>query len=148
MEDPYILLVGDESPLAQSDAPPSYGELSRLPLIGFNSSRAQDSMLETLRAHGADPRFTFKSDLQATLQAMVAAGLGVAVVPYLTIDPTHDGTSVIELPDVPPRIISLVWSRKRDRSLAAARFVQIGRTTCPRFRRAPTDAPPACRLAA
>ena len=41
---------------------------------------------------------------------MVAAGLGVAIVPRLTIDETNSATAVIPLEGVvPPRQIALVW---------------------------------------
>jgi DNA-binding transcriptional LysR family regulator len=132
MEDPFVLVVSGRSPLAEQDEPPSLAEIGDMPLIGFNDSRAQDRVLEALRARGIEPEFVFRSDLNATVQSLVAADIGVAIAPYLSVDPQHPGTSVIELPDLPPRKIVLIWHRDRARPPSAALFTDAVRTTCAR----------------
>jgi DNA-binding transcriptional LysR family regulator len=51
--------------------------------------------------------------------------VGVALVPLLTVDPTHDGTVVLGLPGVPSRRIGIAWHRDRYRSPAARAFVEL-----------------------
>ena len=50
---------------------------------------------------------------------MVAAGLGAAVVPRLTVDEEDERVRVVELDDVPPRTIAVVWHRDRHRGPSA-----------------------------
>ena len=58
---------------------------------------------------------------------MVAAGIGVALVPLLTVDPSDDRIAVVDLGDrVPARLIGVAWHRDRLRTPAAER-VRRGR---------------------
>jgi DNA-binding transcriptional LysR family regulator len=134
MEDPFILLVPVQSPLAMQDGPRSLEDIRQLPLIGFSDSRAQTEMLHTLAAGGLDARFACRADTSPALQALVAAGLGVAIVPYLAIDSMYPGTTVVELEELPARRIWLLWHRDHAPSLAARTFTDIARAACPRFR--------------
>lgn len=132
MDDPFVLLVPADSPLADDEDAPSLAEIARMPLIGFNRSRAQDQVLAALRSVGAQPDFAYRSDLNSTVQALVAGGLGVAVVPYLSVDPQHVGTSVVELHEPEPRRIGLFWSRERTLPPPADTFIEAVRDTCAR----------------
>jgi DNA-binding transcriptional LysR family regulator len=58
------------------------------------------------------------------VQALVAAGVGLALVPQLTMDPEDESTALIELPKIPPRIIAVAWHRDRYRTPAARAFVE------------------------
>ena len=58
------------------------------------------------------------------MQALVAAGVGSALVPRLTMDPEDQTTVMIELPKLPPRVIALAWHRDRYRTPAARAFVE------------------------
>ena len=61
-----------------------------------------------------------------TVQAMVGAGIGIALAPLLTIDLNDPTCTAIDLRGlVPPRRLSLVWHRDRYRSPAAAAFVDV-----------------------
>jgi DNA-binding transcriptional LysR family regulator len=68
--------------------------------------------------------FVFRSDHNQTVQALVAAGVGSALVPRLTMDPADESTVMIELPKLPPRVIALAWHRDRYRTPAAHAFVE------------------------
>jgi DNA-binding transcriptional LysR family regulator len=73
----------------------------------------------------------FRSDDNATLQAMVAAGMGIALVPRLTVNEADSRVAVIELGErVPPRLIGLAWHRDRYRSPAALAFVDAALELC------------------
>ena len=73
----------------------------------------------------------FRSDDNATLQAMVAAGMGIALVPRLTVNEADTRVAVIELGErVPPRLIGLAWHSDRYRSPAALAFVEAALELC------------------
>ena len=57
------------------------------------------------------------------MQALVASGVGSALVPKLTMDPEDETTELIDIPKLPPRVIALAWHRDRYRTPAAHAFV-------------------------
>ena len=103
MRDPYVLLVAADSPLAQREAPPTTREMASLPLISYRSSREATHLDELVRGHGNEPRVIFRSDDNGAVQAMVAAGLGVALVPRLAVDVRDPGVVARLLGDAVPR---------------------------------------------
>jgi DNA-binding transcriptional LysR family regulator len=74
---------------------------------------------------GVRPRFVFRSNDNGTVQAMVAAGLGVALSPLLAVDTADPKVRIIQLAEpVPPRVLTIVWHRDRYRPPAASAFVE------------------------
>jgi len=131
LSDPYVLVVPADSPLARRERPPSLREIAELPLIGNRVCRSLEAGLQTLRATGKDPRIVFRSDHNETVQGIAAAGMGVALVPRLTVDASDRRVVVIELGDrLPPRLIAIAWHRDRRRSRAAQAFVESARELC------------------
>ncbi len=134
LEDPYVLVVQARSPLAARRRRPTLAEVAELPLIGFRQCRTSSRLEAHLRSEGLDPRFVFRSDDNGTVQAMVGAGVGVAIVPRLTVDLNDASTAVVELGDaVPPRRISLLWHRDRYRSPATRAFTAVAQEVCAEF---------------
>ena len=132
MDDPYVLVVPASSPLAQA-GPAGLDEIADLPLIGHWTCRVLPRVEAELRAQGVEPNFVFRSDIIGTVQALVAAGVGNAIVPRLAVDFADEQVSVVDLaPDVPvqPRVIALFWHRDRYRSPAALGFVEAAREVC------------------
>ena len=132
MDDPYVLVVSADSPLAGA---PQAGleEIADLPLIGHWTCRVLPRVEAELRAQGVEPNFVFRSDIIGTVQALVGAGVGNAIVPRLAVDFADRQVSVVELgADVPvqPRVIALFWHRDRYRSPAALGFVEAAREVC------------------
>ena len=125
MRDPYVAVLPADSPLATRPKPPSLRELAAMPLIGNRQCRSVHQIENRFRDAGLEPRVVFRSDDNGTIQELVAAGVGVALVPLLTVDPAHDGTAVIGLAGVPPRRIGIAWHRDRYRSPAARAFVEL-----------------------
>ena len=89
--DPYVLLAPSDSEIARSDRPIRPRELATLPLIGYR--RPDDGVEALLRSRGLDPEIVFRSDEGGTVQGLVGAGIGYAVVPLLGVDrsPRRDG---------------------------------------------------------
>jgi molybdate transport repressor ModE-like protein len=121
MRDPYVLVVPAGSPLLDRTSPPSYREIAEHDLIGHKHCR---TLAKIEAGFGRPVRFVFRSDHNQTVQALVAAGVGLALVPQLTMDPEDESTALIELPKIPPRVIALAWHRDRYRTPAAHAFVE------------------------
>jgi molybdate transport repressor ModE-like protein len=137
MRDPYVLLVPADSPLAARGQPPSLREISELPLISYRSCRTTQRVEERLRLAGREPRVVFRSDDNGTVQGLVAAGVGVALVPRLTVEEGDSSIAVIDLGErVPPRLIALAWHRDRHRTPAAEAFVEAAQALCRGLERA------------
>jgi molybdate transport repressor ModE-like protein len=130
LADPYVLVVPHDSPLALRRRV-SIKEIARLPLIGFRSCR-NDHRIETqLRARGFAPSIVFRSDDNPTVQALVAAGVGAALMPRLTVDTTSPATASVDASDLfPPRLLGLVWHRDRAQSKAARALVDVAQDVC------------------
>ena len=126
LRDPYVLVVPAASSLASIPPFPSVQLIGEQPLIGFRSCRSTDAVEAYLRHHGGEPRFVFRSEDNGTVQAMVGAGIGVALVPLLAVDTGSPAVAVIPT-DLPPRRIALMWHRDRYRSPAARAFVDMAR---------------------
>ena len=127
--DPYVLVVPAGSPLASRDRPPSLRELLDHPLISNRTCRTTQRVEDRLRHAGREPNIAFRSDDNGTVQGLVAAGVGVAVVPRLTVDETDPAVQVVDLGDrVPPRLVGIAWHRDRRRTRAADAFVELART--------------------
>jgi DNA-binding transcriptional LysR family regulator len=123
LRDPYVLIVPVDSPLA--DVAPSLAELRDVPLVGFRDCSAVAPIEAAFRAEGIDPKWTFRSNDNPTVQALVAAGIGVAVMPRLTVDTTDPRITVVDLGHaVPPRIVAIAQHRDRYSSPAARAFVE------------------------
>jgi molybdate transport repressor ModE-like protein len=121
MRDPYVLVVPPDSPLLDRASPPTYREIAEHDLIGHKHCR---TLAKIEAGFGRPVRFVFRSDHNQTVQALVAAGVGLALVPQLTMDAEDESTALIELPKIPPRIIALAWHRDRYRTPAARAFVE------------------------
>jgi molybdate transport repressor ModE-like protein len=132
MLDPHVLVVPADSELARRHKPPSLREVAGMPLIGNRLCRSVHQVETRLRDAGVEPQIVFRSDDNGTIQGLVAAGVGVALVPLLTVDTGHEGTAVLALADVPPRRIGIAWHRDRYRSPAALAFVDLARDVCAR----------------
>ena len=121
LRDPYVLVVAADSPLANREKSPTLREVGELDLIGHRHCRTVQH-LEGMFGRPLD--FVFRSDHNQTVQALVAAGVGSALVPRLTMDPEDPTTVMVELPKLPPRVIALAWHRDRYRTPAARAFVE------------------------
>jgi DNA-binding transcriptional LysR family regulator len=131
MDDPYVLLVRADSPLASSRTAPSLKEIGGIPLIGYRQCRSLFAVEERFRGTGLEPQIVFRSDDNTTIQGMVAAGVGSALVPRLTVE-TRD-EAVLALPvdaRIPPREIGIAWHKHRYHSPAARALVAVAGRVC------------------
>jgi DNA-binding transcriptional LysR family regulator len=129
LRDPYVLVASVDAAIARRDKVPSLREIAEQPLIGFRECRSTEILADQLRTTGREPRFVFRSDDNGIVQGLAAAGVGVAVVPQLTVDENDETTTIIGLgPKVAPRIVGIAWHRDRYHSAAARAFVETARS--------------------
>ena len=130
LTDPYVLLVPADHDLADAGRA-SLAEVGDVTLIGNRACRSTALAEGELAQRGVGVDVAFRSDDNGTVQGLVGAGFGVALVPLLTIDRNDDLVRVLELqPEIPPRRISLVWHRDRHRSPAARAFADVAAEVC------------------
>ena len=130
MRDPYVLLVPAGSPLA-GKAQVSLREIGEQPLVSNRACRSIEQVHAQLRSRGVEPNVIFRSDDNGTVQGVVAAGLGVALVPRLTVDEADRDVAVVDLGGrVPDRIIGIAWHRDRFRTQASEAFVAEAQAIC------------------
>jgi len=132
LRDPYVLVVPADSELAQRDAPPTTREIAELDLIGHKHCRTVAQLETSVRW---PLHFVFRSDHNQTVQALVASGVGSALVPRLTMDAEDETTLLIEMPKLPPRLIAFAWHRDRYRTPAAHAFVETAAEVCAELER-------------
>jgi DNA-binding transcriptional LysR family regulator len=118
LREPFYLLV------AEADAPkrvPTLREIAALPLISYGPVRPE--LRPEARLPGA-PQVVFRSNEDATIHGLVAAGVGSALLPRLSVDPGYPGVRAIPLGRrMPARRIGLAWHRDRDLPPVAGEFV-------------------------
>jgi DNA-binding transcriptional LysR family regulator len=130
LADPYVLLVPADHELASAGATNLAG-LGDLTLIGNRACRSTMLAEDELAQRGVSVDVAFRSDDNGTVQGLVGAGFGAALVPLLTVDHNDDRVSVLELdPEIPPRRIALAWHRDRHRSPATRGFADVAAEVC------------------
>ena len=129
-----MLLVSDDHPLASASSVDA-ATVARLPLITYRSLRADLLPTSLLpRDHALD--IIFRSDDDATVRALVAAGVGAALIPELSVEPATGAVRAIPiLPSLPARQIVLAWLKSRAPTPALECFVEAALTTSAAYRR-------------
>ncbi len=114
IEERFVLLVAADSSLARRFEPLTLDEIAALPLIANPAWRMMPRIEAALAATGVTPNFVARSPFNAAIHALVAAGVGVGVMPKLAVDPTHAGATAVEIADAPtPAQLALCWHRDR-----------------------------------
>jgi len=129
LQDPFVLVAKAGSPMAVLTSPPPIELIAEQKLIGFRTCRSTRRAEELLRATGHEPEFVLRSEDNGIVQAMAAAGLGIALVPLLAVDTTDPAIRAV-LTGLDARRVALVWHRDRYRSPATNAFIEIAREVC------------------
>lgn len=106
-------------------------------ICGTPGTSCHDWLTFTLRSADQEPHFAHTANEYATQLALVAAGLGIAVMPRLGRGPVPDGVSLIEVEPALRRSIYALWRTAAARrpaisaTVAALRDVATGESdTC------------------
>lgn len=131
MTDQYVIVAAADSPLARQRRPFNLTVITGMPLIGFRKCRTFELIESHLHTVGLAPEIVFRSDDNGTIQALVAAGMGIALVPRLTVDESDPQTVIIEMEDtLPARHVLLAWHRDRYQTQVAQSFVESAQRLC------------------
>ncbi len=105
----------------------SLGGLDGFPVIGQNADDSCQVLIDDgLKARGVTPRYVFRSNDNAAIQAMVTAGMGAAVMPLLAVDQDDPTVHIHPLrPALEPREICVALRRDRTHAPAALRLVEL-----------------------
>jgi DNA-binding transcriptional LysR family regulator len=135
--DDYVLVVPRDSPL-EATARPTLADVAALPLVGFKHGRSAQRIATHFSARGLQPTLTLQLDDNEMILAIVASGIGVALMPALAVHVDRDDVRVVELAEhLPPRAIALAWHADRSLSAAADAFVATARVVCAALAKAP-----------
>ena len=129
LEDPFMLVTSRSAKLPELK-PTSIrlSQIKDLPMIGFGQGRSMELAESQIRSRGIDLNYVFRSNYNGVVQGLVAAGIGCAIAPRLTLDLKRTDTKVMgPIKDIQPRVMALVWHRDRYRTPAATTFVEVAR---------------------
>ncbi|MFJ2016238.1 MULTISPECIES: LysR family transcriptional regulator [Streptomyces] len=107
-----------------------------------------DWLLRTLRAAGHEPDVVHQAEENPTLVALVAAGLGVALIPRLGRGPLPEGVVQVALDPMPVRRLYALWRTGAARRPAIEEAVRTLKGFWPRVTAAASPRPPLHRCAA
>lgn len=115
-EEPFMLAVPETHPLAQSNAPLRLAELRGQQLLLLEDGHClRDQALEVCQLSGAGEKSGFRATSLETLRQMVAANVGITLLPQLAVQPPLDHTGNLRLLRFagrpPSRRIALAWRR-------------------------------------
>jgi DNA-binding transcriptional LysR family regulator len=124
LRDDYVLVTSADSAFPAPGHTPSLREIASQPLIGYRNCRATELLVEQLRSAGHEPHFVFRSDENGVVQGLAGAGIGVAVLPRLAVDPNDEAVRIVELgPKIAPRLVGIARHRDRYHSPASKAFL-------------------------
>jgi DNA-binding transcriptional LysR family regulator len=156
LRDPYVVVTRLDDPALRGlgrGAGYPVRALGEQPLVAPEPHHAHTVIESWLADHGVTPRYSFRTNDNGSLQAMVSAGLGPALMPLLAVDEADPAVRVLRTePPLPPRDV-LVARRTDTTALPAAdvfarraviaggaRELRLASETRPRSRRRTADA--------
>ena len=126
LTDPWVVVAGASSPLAQRGPLRTLRELRGLRVLASRSTLESPSCLNCLRAAGVNPSEALRSESDGVIQAFAGAGLGVAVMPRLAVNTVDEHIRIVELGElIPPRRIAIVWHEDRTPHPSLDTFVTL-----------------------
>jgi DNA-binding transcriptional LysR family regulator len=131
LRDPLLLLMSSRSPPFDREQSVTVGRLAELPLIGRRGSRVQARIEADLCATGSRVNVVQRVRSDTTVRALVAASLGVAILPRLSVVRTEPETVAVDLTGVlAQRVLVLLWHRARRLDALAGRFLDAAVDGC------------------
>jgi LysR family hydrogen peroxide-inducible transcriptional activator len=115
-EEPFVLAVPDAHPLARHKGQLKLGDLEDQSLLLLDDGHClRDQALEVCQLAGAVEKSGFRATSLETLRQMVAANVGITLLPTLAIKPPMARTGNVHLVSfgkhAPSRRIAMVWRK-------------------------------------
>jgi DNA-binding transcriptional LysR family regulator len=126
--DPHVAIVPADEPLGLIEL----AQVKSRPLIGQPEADSCGALVDRgLERLGVTPRYAFRSHDNGAVQGMVAAGVGIAIVPLLTVDTSDPRISVRQTePALEPRHMSIIWSPHRSLPPIGHRLIEVVAEIC------------------
>jgi DNA-binding transcriptional LysR family regulator len=122
--EPFVALISKNHALAKQKTI-ALAKLADEPFILYKG-RARDTALTACRTAGFEPRIACESSELETIRSLVAAGLGIAILPRLATRQATPGCAVVRLRDDPvERQVALLTRSGHSTSPSAAAFREI-----------------------
>jgi len=114
-DEPFLLAVPQQHPMAEQDSLELH-DLDHQHLLLLEEGHClRDQALDVCHMAGADERDGFRATSLETLRQMVAAGVGITLLPVLAVQPPVPSSPDIRLlrfrGEPPHRQIAMVWRR-------------------------------------
>jgi LysR family hydrogen peroxide-inducible transcriptional activator len=135
-EEPFVLAVPSSHRLATRATPLSLAELDHEHLLLLEEGHClRDQALDVCRLAGANERDGFRATSLETLRQMVAAGVGITLLPMLAVQPPVPPSPDVRLLSFrgkpPSRALAMVWRRSSAMGAFLAQLAQQFRTLDP-----------------
>lgn len=129
-EEPFVLAVPEAHPLAHKKQRLKLGDLQDESLLLLEDGHCmRDQALEVCHLAGAGERSGFRATSLETLRQMVAANVGITLLPTLAIKPPVARTDNVHLIEfsghAPSRRIALVWRKSSSMGDFLNRFAEV-----------------------
>ncbi len=126
--DPHVALV----PRGYPPGVVALADLMKEAMVGTPAGTYCVATLERfLERNDIVLHYAFRSHDNTTVQSMVGAGVGPAIVPLLTVDRTDPLTEIRPTsPKIPSRDIYLLWPKDRTLSPLTKRFIELCQEVC------------------
>jgi DNA-binding transcriptional LysR family regulator len=131
LDDPLHLALPVDHRLARPGSKPRLADLSEEAWVQTSAaSPCARHVVRSCHAAGFEPRVSFESDDYQTVQGLVAAGVGVALIPQLALAAPREDIAVRELsPGSPVREVFAATPRSAAATPAVATMLDILRET-------------------
>ncbi|MEI2794707.1 LysR substrate-binding domain-containing protein [Pseudoxanthomonas sp. F11] len=134
-EEPFVLAVPESHPLAQRGSL-TLAELSQQQLLLLEDGHClREQALDVCRLSGANEKSEFRATSLETLRQMVAADVGITLLPTLAVTPPVARSPNIHLlgfsDSHPSRRIAMVWRKSSAMSAFLQAFAQVFRELPP-----------------
>jgi DNA-binding transcriptional LysR family regulator len=130
LDDPFVFLAPASAPEARMESV-TLRQVVALPLIGVRDEHVGREVDDYLRRTGTEPNYVFQSNDNPTIQGFVAAGLGYAVLPRLTVDEDDPEVAVLPISSAMiARRIGVCWHVDRQLPPTVHRFVDLAVEVC------------------
>lgn len=135
-EEPFVLAVPEDHPLAHRKARLKLADLEDESLLLLEDGHClRDQALELCQLAGAGEKVGFRATSLETLRQMVAANVGITLLPTLAIKPPMARTGNVRLLEfsghAPSRRIALVWRKSSSLGPFLERFAEVIRSLPP-----------------
>jgi molybdate transport repressor ModE-like protein len=141
LEDPHVLVIPADWPLADAEGSVVLADLAELPMIETGDKVVEASIADLLGGAGDGIGYAASAEGSRSAQAMAAAGIGAAIVPRMALDLSLERVAALDLEDFPKRNVVLYWQPEAAKAPGIAAFIEAASRACGASRSRPSAEP-------